>query len=162
MLGLIAGLLWLLAAGRGYAATPAGLMLPQLELPDLSGKLVPLARPGELTVINFWATWCGPCLQEIPELVRLHKRWRDRGVRLVGVAVESGEPADIGKFARAHDIDYPVLVAGRDWVRGHFGIIGIPVTLVIDRNQKVRVRLVGPQTAADFVRAVRPLVEDQG
>lgn len=162
MLVLIASLAWLLAPCHGHAATPAGRVLPRLELPDLSGKFVPLARPGELTVINFWATWCPPCLEEIPELVRLHKRWRERGVRLIGVAVDSGEPADVGKFARAHDIGYPVLMAGRDWVRAHFGIIGIPVTLVIDQDRKVRVRLVGPQTAADFVRAVQPLVEDQG
>ena len=112
--------------------------------------------PDEITVLNFWATWCVPCLKELPELVALHHQWQERGVHVVGVAIDSGAPADIRAFVARQGMDYALRLGTQQWARTHFGIFGIPVTLVVDRHSQIRQRLLGPQTGAQFEAAIRP------
>lgn len=131
--------------------------LPELVLPDLSGASRPLRlRPGEVTVLNFWATWCVPCLKELPELVKLSHEWQERGVQVVGIAIDSGTPINIRTFAASHGMDYRLLVGTQRWAAEHFGVLGLPVTLVVDRAGRIRRRLIGPQTGVRFAAAVRP------
>jgi len=138
----------------GHAASPP---FPPLALPDLAGQLQALrATPDEVTVLNFWATWCVPCLKELPELVALHHQWRPHGVHVVGVAIDSGDAADVRTFAARHGMGYAVLMGTQSWARTHFGIFGLPVTLVVDRQGQIRQRLLGPQTGAQFEAAIRP------
>ncbi len=130
--------------------------LPQLSLPDLGGRRVPLrVRADEVTVLNFWATWCVPCLREIPELAALSEQWKAQHVRVVGIAIDSGDPADVTAFAAAHGMRYALLTAPQRWARQHFAVIGLPVTLVVDRSGGIRHRLIGPQTREQFETAVR-------
>jgi len=131
--------------------------LPPLVLPDLAGQAQALrATPDEITVLNFWATWCVPCLKELPELVALHHQWQERGVHVVGVAIDSGTPADIRAFAARQGMDYTLRLGTQQWARSHFGIFGLPVTLVVDRHGQIRQRLIGPQSRAQFEAAIRP------
>ena len=109
-----------------------------------------------MTIVNFWATWCIPCLKELPELVKISHEWQGRGVKVVGIAIGSGAPADIRTFAAMHGMDYRLLVATQGWAAEHFGVFGIPVTIVADRAGRVRQRLIGPQTAAAFIAAMQP------
>ncbi len=137
-----------------------GKPLPPWELPDLSGRLQPVyLRSANVTVINVWATWCGPCLREIPELVALNDRWQARGVRLVGVAIASGSAGDVRAFATTHGMRYPLLTANEDPARRYFGrlnlMLALPVTLVVDHAGVLRRRLIGPQTRVAFEAAVR-------
>lgn len=135
--------------------------LPHLSLPDLAGRRTPLrASADEVTVINFWATWCVPCLHEIPELVALSEQWKSQNIRVVGIAIESGDPADVAAFASAHGMRYPLLAARQQWARRYFAVIGLPVTLVTDRSGVIRRRLIGPQTRAQFETAVRDALRD--
>lgn len=144
---MLVGLLGLLAAVQAGAAAHVGAPLPPLELPNVNGQLVPLrSDTARLTIINFWASWCTPCLHEIPDLVSVYDRWRRHGVRVVGIAVDSGTPEEIARFASEHGIDYAVLVADTGWVRQHFGLTGIPVTLIVDGRGIIQARLPGPQT----------------
>lgn len=131
--------------------------LPHLALPDLQGRLRPLrAGANDVTVINFWATWCVPCLKEIPELVALGHEHGSDGVRVVGIALDSGDPEDVAAFALGHGMDYRVLLARYAWAQRHFGVFGLPVTLIVDRSGTVRRRLIGPHTGAEFATAIRP------
>ncbi len=136
------------------------LPLPHIELPDLGAHVVTLS-PGrnEITLVNFWATWCVPCLKEIPELVALHARGRAAGVRVVGVSIASGSRRDISAFGAKHAMDYLLLDADEDWGRRYFRQLGLPlllpVTLVVDRHGVIRRRLIGPQTRAQFETAIR-------
>lgn len=153
---MLLGLIGLTAVLQAGAAVHVGAPLPPLTLPDTGGTLVPLRDDNaRVTVINFWASWCGPCLQELPELITVHDRWRRRGVRVVGIAVDSGKPEHIAAFARAHGIDYPVLVADTGWVRQHFGLTGVPVTLIVDSRGIIQARLSGPQTAERLIHVIR-------
>lgn len=131
--------------------------LPDVRVTTLDGDRAPLRTdPREVTVINFWATWCVPCLEEIPELVTLEDSIAPRGGRVLGIAVSSGDPADIEAFARRHDMDYDLGAATSEWTRRHFTIFGLPVTLVVDRTGVIRRRLVGPHRLAGFLAAARP------
>ncbi len=150
-------LLPVLAAERLPPGREAPPLLPPLALPDLTGQEQALRTTlDEITVLNFWATWCVPCLKELPELVALHHQWQGRGVHVVGVAIDSGAPADIRAFAARQGMDYALRLGTQQWARTHFGIFGLPVTLVVDRHGQIRQRLLGPQTGAQFEAAIRP------
>ncbi len=132
-------------------------LLPPLTLPDLTGQAQALrAAPDEITVLNFWATWCIPCLKELPELVALQHQWQEHGVHVVGVAIDSGAPADPRAWAAPQGLDYALRLGTQQWARSHFGIFGLPVTLVVDRHGQIRQRLLGPHTQAQFEAAIRP------
>ena len=150
-------LLPVLAAEHPSPGREAHPQFPSLTLPDLAGQRQALrAAPDEVTVVNFWATWCVPCLKELPELVALHHQWRPHGVRVVGIAIDSGAPVDVRTFAARYGMDYTLLLATQQWARTHFGLFGLPVTLVVDRQGQIRQRLLGPQTGAQFEAAMRP------
>ena len=131
--------------------------LPSLVIADLEGYPRSLRQqPNEVTLINFWATWCIPCLREVPELVVLAGQLRSRNVRVVGIAIDSGRASDVKQFARAHGMTYTLLMADQVWARDHFAVFGLPITLVVDRAGRVRRRLVGPQTREEFKAALQP------
>lgn len=152
---MLVGLLGLLAAAPVLAAAHVGAPLPALSLPNVAGQLVPLRSDhARLTVINFWASWCKPCREEIADLMTVNERWRGRGVRVVGVAIDSGTPKELAAFIRKYGVDYTVLIADTGWARQHFGLTGVPVTLIIDDRGIIRARLPGPQSAERLIYVI--------
>jgi thiol-disulfide isomerase/thioredoxin len=102
---------WILAAhGTDRSSdSVAGHRRPAFDLPDVHGKAVSMGRwDGRIIVLNFWATWCGPCRTEIPLLNTLQKDYAARGVQIVGVAVDNA--VAVQQFMRSVPIDYPVLI----------------------------------------------------
>jgi cytochrome c biogenesis protein CcmG/thiol:disulfide interchange protein DsbE len=145
------------AAGPSPPGRAEAALLPDLMLPDLTGRLRPLrATPKAVTLLNFWATWCVPCLKELPELVAVHHRWQVHGVDVVGIAIDSGAPADIRAFADQHRLEYRLLIGTSQWARTHFQLFGLPVTVVVDRHGQIRQRLIGPHTEEQFAAAIQP------
>lgn len=127
------------------AAGPVAALYAQ-SMNDAAGKAQPLARwKGKAVVLNFWAPWCGPCVQEMPELVELSKELAPKNVTVLGIGIDS--PANIAEFAAKYQISYPVYVAGMSGtdLSRQFGNTngGLPFTVLIGADGSVRKTYLG-------------------
>lgn len=129
---------------------------PPLALPDLEGRRVDLASlRGKVVAVNFWASWCGPCLEEIPELAEVWTAHKDRCFELLGVAEESA----IGDVRRAAArIPYPILLDERAEALGPWKIQGYPRTYLVDADGKVRRAFQGALSRRQLEDAIAPLL----
>jgi peroxiredoxin len=161
MVVVLAGLLLLarfqgrLSAGRPRTAAVAskGLTAPDFVLTDLQGHNLKLSDlRGKAVVLNFWATWCPPCKEEIPWFVELQKRYGSQGLQVVGVSMDDdGDQKDVAKFAAANSINYPVLL-GKDNVANQYGGIEyLPTTFYIGRDGVVMERVFGQPDNRDEI-----------
>jgi peroxiredoxin len=122
----------------------AGEHAPALSLTDLEGRTVPLASfEGRVVVLNYWATWCAPCLTELPSLDRLHRALSRDGLVVLAVSVDEGG-TDVLGFVRERDFVFAVL-RDRGGVQAarELGVDGYPTTFVIDRKGRLRERYLG-------------------
>ncbi|MFO7301987.1 MAG: TlpA disulfide reductase family protein [Acidobacteriota bacterium] len=114
-------------------------------LESVDGTEVSLADfRGRPLVINFWATWCGPCKQEVPWFVEFAEKYQDQGLTIVGISVDD-TPADIQAFSEQYNVNYPMLVGlGRDDVaRAYDALMAIPVTWLIRPDGRVHAKVTG-------------------
>ena len=147
----------MLIAGRhmartgGSAASPIpagnnikGAAAPNFELTTLDGKKLRLSDlRGKAVLLNFWATWCGPCKIEIPWLEDLQKQYAPQGLQIVGISMDDDPPAKVAKFAQEEGINYTV-VMGNDKVADLYGgVDGLPETFYIGRDGKIVSRVMG-------------------
>ncbi len=113
--------------------------LLNIELEGLDGKTYDLTGvKGDLILVNFWATWCPPCREEIPELVKLRDGYEGKGLGIVGISMDRGDTRKIKEFALKWNIDYPVFRGGREVVQKYGGLSGLPVSFLIDRGGDIR------------------------
>ena len=126
---------------RGVVNEPA----PDLELPDLDGNLVSLRSfPGKIVVYDFWAVWCGPCVDSLPFLQELEDRYRDEGLVVVGLHVDDNVPSveEVQAFLDRYGAEYVNLLSTVEADEA-FRIFAMPTTYITDRDGVVRLRHIG-------------------
>jgi thiol-disulfide isomerase/thioredoxin len=131
----------------------------QFTMKDMHGVDVQLASfKGKVVVLNFWATWCGPCRAEIPDLVALQAQYPDDLV-ILGVSVDD-TPDKMKPYAEQFKINYPLLVGnGREDVQDAYGPLwGIPVSVIIDRDGRIAKKHSGIASREQFEREIKPLI----
>jgi peroxiredoxin len=161
VIGLAGVLLIGLSAWRLYfgPAAPKSAAPLNFTLKDMNGHDVRLADfKGKPLIVNFWATWCGPCLLETPELIELYEKYREQGLTIVGISVDD-TPAEVQKFAAAYKVTYPLLIGrDREDVATAFGLgDGIPVSVLIRYDGTVLTRAEGINTKAWFEAQIQAL-----
>ncbi|MFN7977769.1 MAG: TlpA disulfide reductase family protein [Vicinamibacterales bacterium] len=148
------------AAEQADAACPANAKpATDFTLPGLDGKPVKLsAFKGKVVLLNFWATWCGPCKAEIPGFVELQQQYQ-KDLVIVGMSVD--DPADKAKaFADQYKVNYPIVLGlGHDDIQDAYGpIYGIPASFLISRDGKVCKRHLGIAPKSQFEREIKGLL----
>jgi peroxiredoxin len=142
---LLLGVLWL---AFPWEQTPLGAQgfraAPDFTLKDLSQKKVRLTDfKGKVVVLNFFATWCPPCRAEIPELNKLYRLNKDKGLVILGVSLDmDASPGDLTTFVKDKKITYPVLMGTTDLAE-KYQVNGVPTTIVINREGKAQTRYDG-------------------
>lgn len=133
--------------------------LSDFTLTSLAGETVNLRQleGKKIVIVNFWATWCGPCRHEIPDFNSVYSRYRDRGVEILGISVDSSPEADVPPFIKKFPIDYPVLL-GSPELTYRYGIRGLPTTFIIDRYGRITTRIVGMTSASKLEAEINKLL----
>lgn len=116
---------------------------PDFQVATLNGEEFSLeGHQGNVIIVNFWATWCGPCIIEIPDLQQLHETYADRGLAVIGVSVEDGDENLVRDFMAEYGMTYPVAIS-MDLTEQFGGVYGLPTTFVIDKNGQIVERIIG-------------------
>jgi cytochrome c biogenesis protein CcmG, thiol:disulfide interchange protein DsbE len=128
--------LWL--SSLPASALDAGAKMPEIGLTDLSGKTVNVASlAGKVVVIDFWATWCAPCKEELPVLQKLYKKYAAQGLVVVGVSVDK-DAANIPSFLKKLGVTFPVVHDANHQVSGRYQPPRMPSSYIVDRKGIVR------------------------
>jgi peroxiredoxin len=153
-------------AGSAEVRAPAiGASAPAFEAMDLSGAPVTLASlKGRVVVLNVWATWCRPCLEEIPQLEAVHRDYGPKGVTTVGVSIDAaGMGADVKDFMDEHGMTYAVWLDPDRNFSLKFLTVGVPETFVLDREGTITWRMIGAIRPGDstFAAAISDALRSQ-
>ena len=149
------------------AALNVGSPAPAFRVNDLAGKKFTSNQlKGRLTVLDVWATWCEPCIEDIPMFNRLYAKYGGAGIKVIGIAVQSGSAADIKKHVAKLGVQYPVLV-GNDRIVGEYVDVGFPITYLISPDGKIAKKYIGvlpdkqTRKEMDLEREIERFIKDQ-
>jgi cytochrome c biogenesis protein CcmG/thiol:disulfide interchange protein DsbE len=134
---------------------------PSFTLRNLSGKRVSLSDfKGKVIILDFWATWCPPCVVEIPHFIALYKQYKDKGFAMVGISTDRKGARTVRSFALKNRINYPILMADGRVQAAYGGIRAIPTTFVIDSAGIIRHQYIGYRDKSVFETAIKALLAD--
>jgi cytochrome c biogenesis protein CcmG/thiol:disulfide interchange protein DsbE len=116
---------------------------PSLTLTDLGGNTISLpSHQGKVVLVNFWAAWCTPCREEIPQFAALQDKYRSRGFQAVGVSMDDPE-GTLRDFCREHKVNYPIVMGNQKIAEQFGGVLGLPTTFLIGRDGRIHAKYEG-------------------
>jgi thiol-disulfide isomerase/thioredoxin len=133
--------------------------VPSWSLKDLSGKTIGSADlKGKVVILDFWATWCGPCHEEIPGFIALQKQYGDQGLAVVGASVDEGGASVVQKFATELGMNYPIGMADDKLQETFGGVDVLPMTIIIDRQGRIAKKYIGLTDKSEFETEIKSLL----
>jgi thiol-disulfide isomerase/thioredoxin len=143
-------------AGGSTKGQLMGNVAPDFELPALDGKNLKLSDlRGKAVLLNFWATYCGPCKIEMPWFVELQKEYGPQGFQIVGVTMDDASKEEIAKFTNDMGVNYPILLGQDSVAMSYGGVSVLPTTFFLDRDGKLIAREFGLQSRSVFVDHIK-------
>src|SRR5271157_1669886 len=142
---------------KGRPAGSAG-AAPEFTLTDLEGRKLSLADyKGKVVLLDFWATWCGPCRTEIPHFVEMQNKYGPQGFQVIGISMDD-DVKPVREYYQQHRLNYPVAV-GDDKLADRFGgTLGLPVNVIIDRQGRISSKHLGATDVSVFDQEVENLL----
>jgi len=131
---------------------------PDFSLPDLSGRQLALSGyRGKVVLLDFWATWCVPCREEIPRFVELQSKHRDQGLQILGVSMDDG-PEPVRDFYQQFKMNYPVVMGDAKTGELYGGVLGLPIAFMIGRDGRIYAKHIGATDVAVFEKEIAGLL----
>lgn len=159
MRGIVKSVAVLLIAGLAVASAQKLQKAPETRLPDSKGKIVNLADfKGKVVVVNFWATWCPPCRNEIPGFISVYNKQKSKGVEILGVSLDRNGWDVINPFVAKMKIPYPVVLGDGSTADAWGGIEAIPTTFLVDKSGNIVEKHVGYMSEAEFEKWLKKLL----
>lgn len=165
---IIAGVAWIVIS-RPPDMNPTvpvpqpGFVAPAIVLPQLDGQTLSLSElQGQVVIVNFWASWCGPCRAEMPMFEQLYQAERRRGLTVLAVnSTVQDNPADVSNMQRDFGLSFPIVLDYDGSVGNRYGVRMLPTTFIIDRKGVVRrVLFGGPLSEANLRNVIEPLLAE--
>ena len=144
-------------------ATDGSPPAPGFKLANRAGGELSLSGlRGQVVMINFWASWCGPCRQEFPALDQIYSKYKPMGFEMVGINVES-EKADAERFLGKMPVSFPILFDPDNRVSGSYGVSAMPTTFLVDRQGRLRWqhRAYKPGDEAKYIEQIRAMLREK-
>lgn len=136
---MILALVWCLGCSDGRSGINPGDRAPNVRgINPRGGELALWDIQGKLFLVNFWATWCGPCVEEMPALQSLHNKFKDRGFSVVGIAVDDTEE-NVRETIRRFGITYPIIIDNKAQSKRQYSVKGFPESFILDGEHRVMV-----------------------
>jgi len=134
---------------------------PAFALEDLHGQPLSLVRlRGKVVLLNFWASWCGPCLTEMPEFMQWQRQFAAQGLQVVGISMDD-DPAAARKMAAKLKVDYPIAMGNARLGQRYGGVLGLPLSFLIDRKGEVRAVYQGISNLPAIEKQVKVLLAER-
>ena len=119
---------------------------PDFIVPGLAGPALRLSDfKDQVVFLNFWATWCPPCKEEMPSMERLYRRYKDKGFTILAVSIDAGGPAPVAAFVKKFGLTFPIGLDPKLSVANQYTVRGLPATFLIDRKGAVAAVAIGPR-----------------
>ncbi|HAO78262.1 MAG TPA: alkyl hydroperoxide reductase [Verrucomicrobia subdivision 3 bacterium] len=153
---------WGRCAETNNSAPPSALAktAPDFALTDLSGKTVRLSDfKGKVVLLDFWATWCGPCRKEIPDLIQLQTQYAEQGFTILGIALDEEGAAVVKPLAQRMGINYPLVIGTTQATDAYGGIQAVPTTLLIGRDGRILKTYLGARDKSEFQRDIQSALQ---
>ena len=159
-LAVAAGIYLLEGRSRSRSVSGGHALAPDFSLPNLAGGQLDLSSyRGKVVLLDFWATWCVPCREEIPHFVELQDKYRDRGLQIIGVSMDDG-PEPVRDFYQRFKMNYPVVMGNAKTGEIYGGVLGLPIAFVIGRDGRIYTKHIGATDVSVLEKEIASLLQN--